>query len=91
MDCNSCMENRLFIGISSVIIFLSTDQPEMFGLVSSCITNLDEFNHDVECTAGDLGLSTRISEERAIQNGVVEPSRVITSSSMTCLGANMIV
>lgn len=36
--------------------------------------------------AGDLGLSTRISEERAIQNGIVEPSRVVTATSMTCLG-----
>jgi WNK lysine deficient protein kinase len=35
---------------------------------------------------GDLGLSTRISEERALQNGVIEPTRVITASSMTCLG-----
>lgn len=35
------------------------------------------------CIVGDLGLSTRIAEERALQN---EANRPITSSVMTCLG-----
>lgn len=36
---------------------------------------------------GDLGLSTRITEERALQNGVSPiEHRPITAAAMTCLG-----
>lgn len=38
---------------------------------------------------GDLGLSTRISEERALQNGILSPEDKLlpkTAATMTCLG-----
>lgn len=38
---------------------------------------------------GDLGLSTRISEERALQNGILSPDEKLipkTATTMTCLG-----
>jgi len=38
---------------------------------------------------GDLGLSTRISEERALQNGILSPNEKLlpkTATTMTCLG-----
>jgi serine/threonine protein kinase len=36
---------------------------------------------------GDLGLSTRITEDRALQNGLVpSEQRHVTAAAMTCLG-----
>lgn len=37
---------------------------------------------------GDLGLSTKISEDRAIQNGIItaDKARPVTTQALTCLG-----